>query len=56
MNTWIHSRDTTERILQAEEQILERAAEEPNIITRRLAAEGRDSQPADFPRRVMHGL
>ena len=32
-----HSR--TERILQAEEQILERVEEEPHIITRRLAAE-----------------
>ena len=29
----------TQRILQAEEQILERVEEEPDIITRRLAAE-----------------
>ncbi|KAJ3654615.1 hypothetical protein Zmor_013790 [Zophobas morio] len=33
------ARDRTERILQAEEQILERVEEEPNISTRRLAAE-----------------
>ena len=32
-------RDRTERILQAEEQILERDEEEPDISTRRLAAE-----------------
>ena len=32
-------RDRTERILQAEEQILERVEEEPVISTRRLAAE-----------------
>ena len=32
-------RDRTERILQAEEQILERVEEEPDISTRRLAAE-----------------
>ena len=32
-------RDRTERILQVEEQILERVEEEPDISTRRLAAE-----------------
>ncbi|KAJ3663132.1 hypothetical protein Zmor_007441 [Zophobas morio] len=32
-------RDRTERILQAEEQILERDEEEPDTSTRRLAAE-----------------
>ena len=32
-------RDMTERIPQAEEQILEHVEEEPDIITRRLAAE-----------------
>ena len=32
-------RDRTERILQAEEQILERVEEKPDISTRRLAAE-----------------
>ena len=32
-------RDRTERILQAEEQILERVEEEPDISTRRLAAD-----------------
>ena len=32
-------RDRIERILQAEEQILERVEEEPDISTRRLAAE-----------------
>ena len=37
----IHDRgpNSTERILQTEEQILERFEEEPHIITRRLAAE-----------------
>ena len=33
------SRDKTERILQAEEQILERVEGEPDISTRRLAAQ-----------------
>ena len=33
------SRDWIERILQAEEQILERVEEEPDNSTRRLAAE-----------------
>ena len=32
-------RDRVERILQAEEQVLERVEEEPDISTRRLAAE-----------------
>ena len=37
-------RDKTERILQAEEQILERDEEEPDISTRQLLAEVGDSQ------------
>ena len=34
-----HDHDRTERILQAEEQVLERVEEESNISTHRLAAE-----------------
>ncbi|KAJ3646504.1 hypothetical protein Zmor_024089 [Zophobas morio] len=37
--TYDRDRERTERILQSEEQILEHAEEEPNISTRRLAAE-----------------
>ena len=39
LQTHDRGRDRTERILQAEEQILERVEEEPDISTRRLAAE-----------------
>ena len=38
-STHDRGRDRTERILQAEEQILERMEEEPYISTRRLTAE-----------------
>ena len=39
-----HGRDRVERILQGEEQILERVEEEPDISTRWLAPEVRVSQ------------
>ena len=44
LQTHDRGRDRTERILQAEEQILERVVEKPDISTRRLAAEVEVSQ------------